>query len=187
MNLWKIGQQAVLAAGLLLTAATCWAAPALSVYQDHPTSYIQGSAGQVLLAFDGGNDMGIPIVSLGVGAMMSRHFGVEVRLATTPFRKHYEDRKYRVGHLFSALGTYRLQVWEKIYAQAYAGISDAKYMIIDARGDTTRNDETTLSYGLNLGLMLSPTLRVSVGYTSYINKSGRWQMTAGEGTVQYLF
>jgi hypothetical protein len=172
-------------AALLAAAMQAQAQDKVSVFQQQPLTYLSGSVGMANLDF-GSFDVDSPILGIGMGAMVNKYVGVEIRLARSVTREDHQNSQYALDHLASALATLRFPVWRFIYGQAYAGISDAQVMSISPTGDTERNNDTTLSYGLDLGIHVVPHWRVSAGYSSYIDKS-YWKVTAIEGSLQYLF
>ena len=173
------------AMALLAAAMQAQAQDKVSVFKQQPLTYLTGSVGMANLDFDT-FDVDSPVLGIGMGAMVNKYVGLEVRLARSVTREENQNSRYALDHLASALATLRFPIWRFVYGQAYAGISDAQVMSISPTGDTERNNDTTLSYGLDVGVHVVPHWRVSAGYSSYIDKS-YWKVTAIEGSLQYLF
>jgi opacity protein-like surface antigen len=169
----------------LLSVGQALAEDSVSVYQQYPVAYLQGSVGETTLKFDGFN-VNVPTLSYGMGGMISKHFGLEVRLGRSVMRTDYQQSRFAIDHMASAFGTLRFPIWRFIYGQAYAGMSNARILAIDPGGDKTRDSNTSMSYGMDLGIRVIPNWRISLGYTSYIDKSD-WKSTAVEGNLLYLF
>lgn len=157
----------------------------VAVFKQQPLTYLTGSIGMANLKFDNFS-VDSPILGIGMGAMISPYIGLEIRLARSVTREEHQNSRYALDHLASAAATLRFPLWRFIYGQAYVGIADAQVMSISPSRDTERNNDTTLSYGLDLGIRVVPHWQLSAGYTSYIDKS-YWKVTAIEGRLQYLF
>lgn len=170
---------------LLVAVMQVQAGDKVSVFQQQPLTYLTGSVGMAMLKFDSFN-VDTPVLGIGMGAMVNKYVGVEVRLSRSVMREEHQDSRYALDHMASALATLRFPLWRFIYGQAYVGVTDAKVVSISPSRNTERNDDATLSYGLDLGIRVVPHWRVSAGYSSYIDKS-YWKVNAIEGRLQYLF
>ncbi len=163
------------------------AADEVSVYQQQPRSYVSGGIGQVTMTFDD-YEVKLPILSVGATAMVNDYVGVGFRLARSVARDEYHHTAFSLDHLATAYATVKVPVWKFFYAQVYAGVADAKMKTAgpSPRRDTERNDDTSISYGLDLGIKATPRINMALGYSHYIDES-YWEVSSIEGRLQYLF
>lgn len=173
-----------LAASLLLVSSVQAAEP-VSVYHQRPLSYLHASLGQMSMDFDN-SQVDMPTLRLGMGGMINQYVGMEFSLATSLDRAHEKKVTYSLDYMASAFTTVRFPIWRFIYGQAYAGVSHAKLKTISPRKDTERNDDTSLSYGIKVGLRVVPHWRIAAGWSHYIDEP-YWKVSAIEGSLQYLF
>lgn len=197
----------------LLLSPSLWA-DTLAHYQDRRNAYVGGNISALNLDYRNG-DLSPSGVGVRLGGMIDRHWGMEVRATVAPLKDTRRGSNgfkadYTVDHVGALLATGRYpfslpfelpllgalenRLVENYFVQGFAGVADAKVKTDRrfscssgaCRQDTERNDETSLAWGVAVGVRSRHNLGLTLQYMHYIS-ADPIDVTSIEGGLEWYF